>query len=91
MACNQRRSIAVEIMAGELIAPVGHRARYRWQELDIAGAAAGYSFGSGSVGADGRNSGGEQHSLQQINIFFSMKIYIFEMRVAEKGKDPRSI
>jgi hypothetical protein len=44
VARNQRRGVAVEIMAGELVASVGHRARYRWQELDIAGAAAGNSF-----------------------------------------------
>jgi hypothetical protein len=66
MARDQRRGVAVEIMAGELVASVGHRARYRWQELDIAGAAAGNSFGGGgSVAVDGQNSGGEQQSLQQ--------------------------
>jgi hypothetical protein len=62
VARDQRRGVAVEIMAGELVASVGHRARYRWQELDIAGAAAGDGFGSGSVS---QNSGGEQQSLQQ--------------------------
>lgn len=65
VARDQRRGVAVEIMAWELVASVGHRARYRWQELDIAGAAAGNGFRSGSVGVDGQNSGGEQQSLQQ--------------------------